>query len=237
MSARDLPIYVTRAAPAPTAQWLRRVLAPVAACRFECAPPLEVRPLGEWAGICEFKTFPPDRRVCVSSKVVFWPPENIVSVYLHECCHRLLQSQIGMQHTAEFFCLNAVLLLRSKAAFESDPIFQLDLYDIQDCPPELYSEPNWRGVVLGWALFLAAELAATDASAEAVASTVCERWQQHLQDRERSRIATALQTVVARKTAAAMRQRVSDLQSSRWMWRALTGAGWMSFFSVVYFVF
>lgn len=238
MSARDLPIFITEAARATTALWLRRVLAPVVeACRFECAPPpLGVRPVGAWAGICDSRTFAPDRRVCVSSKLVFWTAENIVSVYLHECCHRLLESQIGMQHRPEFFCLNAVLLLRSKAAFESDPIFKLDLYDMQDCPPELENEPAWRGVVLNWALPLAAELAATDAGAEALADIVCARWSAFAQERENAHVAAAQQVIAARKNAALQLEKIEDLQSSLFVARTFLIVGWVCFVVSVYFV-
>lgn len=219
-----LPIYVTQAAPAPTAQWLRRVLAPVEACRFEQHVPIEVRPVGAWAGVCDSRTFAPDLRVSLSSKVVFWSTENIVSVYLHECCHRLLESHVGMQHRPEFLCLNAVLLLRSKAAFASDPIFKLDFYDMQDCP-ELENESGWRGIVLNWVLPAAAELAATDASAEALANEVCARWEAYIQEREKSRVQAAQQVLAARKFAAVQREKIDRVQSSIWMWRALTGAG------------
>jgi HAMP domain-containing protein len=238
MSARDLPIYVTQSAPPPTAQWLRQVLAPVVeACRFQLPPPLQVRPVGAWAGICESRTLAPDLRVCASSKIVFWTAENIASVYLHECCHRLLESQVGMQHGPEFFCLNALLLLRSAAAFKSDPIFQLDLYDMQDCSPELLNEPNWRGIVLGWALHTATELADTDASAEALAQKVCQRWLAFNQEREQSRIVEAQQAFAARKNAAAQVQRIENLQSSLFVARTFLVASFISLFSVVYFVF
>ena len=240
MSARDLPIFVTQAAqaaPALTAQWLRRVLEPVVeACHFERAPPLEVRPVGAWAGVCDSRTFAPDRRVSLSSKLLFWSSETIVSVYLHECCHRLLESHVGMKHRPEFLCLNAVLLLRSEAAFESDPIFKLDFYDMQDCPPELENEPNWRGVVLNWALPVAAELAATDTSAEALADAVCQRWQDFLQDRETTRVQAAQEVVAARKYAAAQAKKIESLQSSIFFARTFLIVGWLCFLSVVYFV-
>ena len=238
MSARDLPVYITQAAPAQTALWLRRVLAPVEACRFEQPVPLELRAVGAWAGVCHSRTFAPDRRVAISSKVVFWTAENIVSVYLHECCHRLLERHIGMQHRPEFFLMNAVLLLRSKAAFESDPIFKLDFfYDVQDCPPELENEPNWRGVILGWALPVAASLAATDATAEQLAYEVCSRWKSFVQERENARVQAAQQVVLARKKAAAVEGQIEDLKSSIFVWRALSSVGFLFFLSVCIFVF
>lgn len=239
MSARDLPVFVTQTAKAPSALWLRRVLAPVVeACRFEKAPPLEVRPVGAWAGTCDSRTFAPDLRVAISSKVVFWTTENIVSVYVHECCHRLLEPQIGMQHRPEFFLMNAVLLLRSKAAFESDPLLNLNFfYDTQDCPVELENEAAWRSIVLTWALPLAAELAASDAGAEALAEIVCERWQKFLQERENARVQAAQQVLAARKNAAAQMEQIEALQSSLFVARTFLFVGWFCFLSVVCFVF
>ena len=239
MSARDLPVYITQAAPAPTALWLRRVLAPaVEACRFEKAPPLEVRPVGAWAGICDSRTFAPDLRVAISSKVVFWTTENIVSVYLHECCHRLLARHIGMLHRPEFLGLNAVLLLRSKAAFESDPLLNLNFfYDMQDCPVELENEPTWRGIVLNWALPLAAELAASTDSAEALSDLVLERWQLFVGERENAREQAAQQILAARKKAAAEEVQIEDLKSSLFIARTFLVVGWMCFLSVCFFVF
>lgn len=238
MSARDLPIFVTQTAKVPTALWLRRVLAPVVeACRFECAPPLEVRPVGAWAGVCDSRTFAPDRRVSLSSKILFWSSETIVSIYVHECCHRLMEPHIGMLHRPEFLGLNAVLLLRSKAAFESDPIFKLDLYDIQDCPPELDNELNWRGLILGWALPMAAELAATEDSAEKLADVVCESWKSYVQERAAACIAAANEATAARKCEALQKEKIESLQSSLFVTRTFLGASLTSLFSVVYFVF
>ena len=148
-----LSIYSTQAAPPPLAGWLQRVLHPVlAACRFEHGLPVEVRPTGSWGGWCSGRAEAPDRRIALTKKICFWPAEKIVSVYLHEAAHRFLECREVPTHGAEFFCLNAILLLRSAAFFRLDSLLQLDLYDLQDAPAELDNEPGWRGVVLNWAL-------------------------------------------------------------------------------------
>lgn len=234
-----LPIYCTQAAPAPLAGWLQLVLQPVVeACRFERAPPpVQIGQTGEWAGLCHASTFSPDRRVVISSKVAFWSSESIAAVYLHEATHRLLEDREIAAHGPEFFCLNAILLLRSASCFRLDPIFKLDFYDLQDAPAELENEPGWRGIVLNWALPAAAELAATDASAEALANEVFARWEAYIQEREKSRVQAAQQVLAARKFAAVQQEKIDRVQSSIWMWRALTGAGWFSFLSVCFFVF
>ena len=232
-----LSIYSTQAAPPPLAGWLQRVLHPVlAACRFEHGLPVEVRPTGSWGGWCSGRAEAPDRRIALTKKICFWPAEKIVSVYLHEAAHRFLECREVPTHGAEFFCLNAILLLRSAAFFRLDPLFQLDLYDLQEQPAEL-DEPNWRGVVLGWALPTATELAASDVNAEALADAVCERWQLFLYERENARLQTAQKTLAARKKAAAVEGQIEDLKSSIFLWRALSSVGFLFFLSVCIFVF
>jgi hypothetical protein len=238
MSARDLPVYVAQAAPAPLAGWMQRVLQPVIeACCFERGLPVEVRQTGAWRGWAAGRDGAPDGRVALSSRIAFWTRENIVSVYLHESTHRFLDAYEVQTHGPEFFCLNAILLKRSAAFFRLDPIFQLDLYDLQDVPAELENEPNWRGIVLGWALHTAIELADNDASAEALAQKVWERWQQFLEEREQSRVAAALQVDAARKNAAAQLEHIEHLRSSLFFARTFLFASTLSLFSVAYFVF
>ena len=229
-----LPIYSTEAAPAPMAGWLQRVLQPVLeACRFQRAPPpVQIGPTGEWAGLCHASTFSPDRRVVISCKVAFWSSESIASVYIHEATHRLLEDREVDTHGPEFFCLNAILLIRSAALFRLNWLFKLDFYDYSDCPLDLQDEPNWRGIVVGWSLPTAAELAATDASAEQLADIVCKRWQQFLQERQNARAQAAQQVVAARKNAALQLQKIESLQSSIFVARTFLIVGWLCFLSV-----
>lgn len=232
-----LAIYSTQAAPAPLAGWLQRVLQPVVeACRFERGLAVEVRPTGAWAGWCASANEAPDRRIALSTKICFWSAENIVSVYLHESTHRFLKAHEIADHGPVFFCLNAILLIRSAALFRLDPIFKLDFYDLQDAPAELENEPGWRGIVLNWALPAAAELAATDTSAEALADTVCASWQQFLQEREKSRVLSVQRVLAERKKAAAVEGQIEDLQSSLFVARTFLIVGWVCFVVSVYFV-
>jgi hypothetical protein len=238
MSARDLPIYVTQAAPAPLAGWLQRLLLPVAtACCFDRAVPIEIRPTGVWGGWCASRDGASDRRVSLTSKIVFYKPESILSLYIHECGHRFLEHAEVMNHGAEFFCLNLVLLLRAQPLFKRDAAESMSLYDLQDAPAALDSEPGWRGIVLHWALPVAAELAVTDASAEALASVVCARWEAYIQEREQSRAAAAQQSLGARKFAAAQKEKVEALKSSLFFARTFLFVGRAALLSVVYFVF
>ena len=226
-----LAIYSTQAA--PLAGWLQRVLQPVVkACRFERGLPVEVRPTGAWSGWCAGQNEAPDRRIALSKKICFWSAENIVSVYLHESAHRLLEDREVDTHGPEFFCLNAILLIRSAALFRLNWLFKLDFYDYSDCPLDLQDEPNWRGIVVGWSLPTAAELAATDASAEQLADIVCKRWQQFLQERQNARAQAAQQVVAARKNAALQLQKIESLQSSIFVARTFLIVGWLCFLSV-----
>ena len=229
--------YVSQTAPSMTAAWVARVLSPVVlACRFDKPPPVELRPTGRAGGYCQSSLLAPDGRVAISKQVCFWSDSSFADVYLHEAGHRLLSGREVLDHGPEFFALNLALMTRAQSFFERDVVELMSLYDCQDCPPELENEPGWRGIVLNWALPAAAELAATDASAEALANEVCARWEAYIQEREKSRVQAAQQVLAARKFAAVQQEKIDRVQSSIWMWRALTGAGWLCFLSVVYFV-
>lgn len=231
MSA-ELVVHVTqRAAPAQAA-WLVQLLRPVAAaCRFSVTPPLEIRPTGDWGGWCARKDHALDGRVAVSSKFVFWSKESVVDVVLHEWTHRVLQDLKIFDHPAEFFCLNAVFLIRASEFFDGDldPLLRLSLYDMQDQPEDLAEELNWRGLIIDWALPVAAELASTDAAAEDLAKVVCERWNKFAVDRQAS--IQLAQTVAVNAAREANRHAVQlrSVLESRSLWRAMALIGWLSF--------
>ncbi len=233
-----ISVHVTsRAAPAQAA-WLVRLLAPVAvACRFAAPPPLEIRPTGIWGGWCSNRGCAPDARVAISSRFVFWSTESVVDVVIHEWTHRLLQQLEIFGHTPEFFCLNAALLIRAGQFFDGDPLNNLSLYDIQDCPEALADEPDWRGLILNWALRVAAELAATDASAEELAQVVYARWASLFSEREAAQVAAQRVSKAAIETAQQRAEHLAQLTESRSFWRLATGAAAGLFvFSVWLFV-
>lgn len=110
----------------------------------------------------------------------------MIDVVLHEWSHRVLQERKIFGHTPEFFCLDAVLLIRAAQFFDADPLLRLGLYDLQDQPENLADEPNWRGLALNWALPAAAELAAPYHTTEDLAKVVCDRWDLFVIDRQAS---------------------------------------------------
>jgi hypothetical protein len=132
-------VFVTVKAAQP--HWLVRLLEPVIeACRFESAPPVELRPTGGWSGWCQNRTDTPDGRVCVSRLLEFRPPGWIVDVYLHEASHRVLEPYNVAAHGSEFAALLEVLYLRSILATNA-PRWRptgvgpfLSIYDFQDAP-------------------------------------------------------------------------------------------------------
>ena len=229
--------YVAQTAQSMTAAWVARVLSPVVlACRFDTPPPVELRPTGRAGGYCQLRSVAPDGRVAISKQVCFWSDSSFADVYLHEAGHRLLSGREVLDHGPEFFALNLALLTRAQSFFARDVVELMSLYDCQDCPAKLENEPGWRGIVLNWALPVAAELAATDTSAEALADAVCQRWQDFLQDRETTRVQAAQEVVAARKYAAAQAKKIESLQSSIFFARTFLIVGWLCFLSVVYFV-
>ena len=230
MSASLVVHVVQRAAPVQSA-WLVRLLEPVAAaCRFDPVPPLEIRPTGRWGGWSSGASSAPDGRVAVSNKFVFWTAENVINVVIHEWTHRALQHEKVLSHGPEFFCLNAVLLLRSAQFFDDDCLHKLRLYDLQDCPEELADEPNWRGLVLGWALPLAAELAASLISAQQLAPVICSGWEKFVSELLTSKLAAEVVAEQARRAEKKRMEDFEELRSARFAWRVVSVVGWTSFF-------
>ena len=168
--------------------WLQRILEPViAACRFQNPPPVEVRPTGRWSGWCSFNRQALDHRVCISNQVFGWSQERLISVYLHECTHRLLETfrDEVADHGPVFFTLNLLLLSRSKAFFELDYRFQLALYDLQDQPAQLKDFEDWQEICLRFARQTAAKLTDNRESAEVLAGMVVKAWPKFLEDFDR----------------------------------------------------
>ena len=119
----NLAVFETRPAAAPLDAWLRRLLLPACAAAKLEPVPLEIRPTGRWAGWAPGEDYSPDGRVNLSSKIIFWTSESIISVYLHEACGRLLEGREVQDHGPEFIALNAILLSRCAEFFRLDPLF------------------------------------------------------------------------------------------------------------------
>lgn len=204
-------------APAHTARWLCHLLDPViAAVRFERVPPIEIRSTAPWRGWSN-----PSGYICISGRASFWRPVEVVDVVLHEWAHALIQriENADVGHDAAFFCVNYALRLRADAAGASPAaeyslaVFA-SLYDVADLPESLHDDPD-RGVgrCIAWSVALAAELAASERSAEQLAREVVRRYQNwlvELADRPRlAEIAKARATRQARDRADAV-ARLSD---------------------------
>ena len=178
-----IAVHQTRPA-GQAGQWLQNILQPVAeACRLDNPPPLEVRPTGMWSGWAEPMSYSTDGRVCVSSKVVFWKKERIISVYIHESAHRLL-SAWGAEvptHGPVFFTLNSLLINRSASFFRLDYQFgEMDFYALQDRPDELLNSLDWQEICLRFARETASKLANQKCSAESLAGLVVAAWPKFL---------------------------------------------------------
>lgn len=234
----ELAVYQVRAAQPALALWLERLLGPLqAACKFDRLPPVEIRPTARWAGWCATKDYAPDGRVCLSSRISFWTTENVIAVYLHESCHRLLDGQKIDSHGPEFLALNATLLGRAGSFFRSgDGLQKLDLYDFQDQPEALADEPGWRGIVLDWSLSTAAELVAAELAAEDLPGVICGRWNQYLVAREEARKSAVAEARRAARITAQRLVEITRLKVSRRLFVGLCLVGWFSFVSVCWLV-
>ena len=232
----SISVYFTERAPAARARWLQNLLSPVVeACRFELVPPMEVRPTGRWGGWKASQDSAPDGRVCVSNKLIFWTRDQLVETYLHEAAHGLLQGKNVLAHGPEFFCLNVVLLLRAEQFFLGFALLKMGFYDLQDRPDALgFDDENWAGLVLNWGLATAQELVKneTDSSAERLCILVCERWQDFLHQRQAEQVAGEEQSSKQLLLDRQQQELLSQIDNSRWLWKVLAVAGWLSFLFV-----
>src|SRR5947209_10664022 len=91
-----------------------------------------------WAGYCAELEFTEADEIAID---VRWVEEHtyrpnkrtILSIYLHECAHRLLPNA---EHNAVFFALNMLMYLRADLpdSHSTDIWQQMSLYDLQDEP-------------------------------------------------------------------------------------------------------
>jgi Protein of unknown function DUF45 len=213
-----LIVHQTQRTPAtqPMAQWLSRLLDPVVqAVKLTAPPPIEIRPTGRWGGWYETDPrYSPDYRISISSQIVFWSAEGIRYMFVHEACHHLLnRHKVQVQsHSAEFFCLNAALLLRSAAFFDASPLLKLSLYELQDEPEALADQPEAHTIAMAWALGEAPKLAATDLTAEELAGEVVKRWKGYIKQREAAEKAAHRAELDRQKREAAMANTIENLR-------------------------
>ena len=202
----------------PVAQWLSAILSPaIQAANFSRPPPVELRPTGRWGGWCDGKDYAADGRVAISNRVFFWKRESILSVYLHESAHRMLDGQEVASHGPEFFLLNLVLLARCASLFAAEAAQKLSFYDLQDCPAELENEPTWRGIVTTWALPKAEQIVTLhgDKTAEELVPIVLKSWAEFTVQRARS----AQKAAQRARQIVAQGEEIIALKSDRNFWR------------------
>ena len=227
---KPLDVFFCERAPVQRSQWLQNVLQPLtAACRMTQPVSVEVRPTGSWGGWCQDSSRASDGRICLTSRIVFWSSQSIKVMYLHESVHRLLEGREIKDHGPEFLCLLMSSLLRASSFFELGPLNFLTLYDFQDRPPGLEDDEDWRSVVLNWSLRTAAKLANTDATAESLASVVCQAWQAYLIERQAEKAAAAKAAAASITQRKKLTEQVVELKNSRTLWRCMAGLGWVSF--------
>jgi hypothetical protein len=223
---KTLAVFATLPAPPETAAWLRNRLEPVVkACKFARPVPLELRPTGKFRGWCGVKNYYRDGRVCITSQAMFWRPDQLLEVYLHECSHRLLEGREIDPHGPEFFALTAALYMRAAHLFERDAVLFLQIYDFQDVPDED------KGEVLDWALQVAKELAASSATAEELAEAVCKLWPQNVKERE----ATKAKNIAQIRAHISLKKEILQIKSKLFLWRSLSAIGWGTVIFITYF--
>jgi len=237
-SSCTIRVHQVMPAPALRAAWLNRILAPALAAARSGPCPVELRPTGLWAGwAAGDRSQNPDRRISITSRVVFMRPARIVNIYIHELAHELIDAaefeiegrQIAHSHDAAFFAVNLALLLRLDAVQfltserGSSWATNMSLYDLQD-PPYCWEGSDhheWIPRALTWALTQAHELAPTELTAETLAREVVERywiWSREMKS-EPARI--ALQKEASIHAAESRKTKISDLENDIFLFKSL----------------
>ena len=205
----------------PVAQWLGSILNPaIAEARFSRPPPVELRPTGTVGGWCQGEEYAPDRRIAITKKIIFWNKESIISMFLHEAAHRLLDTSDVANHGPEFFLLDLILHARCASLFAAEAAQKVDFYDLQDQPEELANEPSWRGIVVGWALPKAEQIVRenADKTAEELVPIVIAAWAEFHVVRAKS----AEQAAQRARQIVAQGEEIIALKSDRNFWRIAT---------------
>ncbi|OZA27777.1 MAG: hypothetical protein B7X93_08470 [Hydrogenophilales bacterium 17-61-9] len=144
--------------------------------------------------------------------------DRLTLVYLHEFAHRLTP---GHWHTAAFFAVNALLLVRTGDEHRRPGhgyLLRLDLYDLGEWDDVSHCT---RGEALDWALKHAQELAETKMSAEGAAVEILTRYEKW----KAWKAAEPARVAKARAKREADAQLIGELRSARWRWAAV---GWLA---------
>lgn len=243
-----IAVHQTKPAPEQVAGWIQRLLAPVVlACRITTPPPIELRPMPGWGGFCSTGIVAcHDRRVMVSNQAEFWSKQSLTCVYIHETTHRLLNDFDGdiQTHGCIFFALQLLLLHRldaSKSEISCNGGWSncVNLYDLQEAPDCLADLPRaeWLARCLTFSMAIAAELASTEMSAEALAAEIVNRYGKWVDELDKEPQEKAVAAENSRKSQSAIRVEIAGLRTlaSQRGWYMLMGGGW--FFSSLMFIF
>lgn len=212
-------VFITQKAAQP--HWLARLLGPVVeACRFESQLPVELRPTGSWGGWCQSRNEAPDGRVCVSRLLEYRPVESIVSTYLHEACHRVLELHNVAVHGSEFAALLEVLYLRSISATNA-PRWRpagvgpfLSIYDFQDAPD--------KSIAIEFIDYFSDKYTESIVSIEGLASVVSNELSEFIEQKQKTAIkANSLQGELNRYSHLFERLKSKNLTLRLW-----SVAGW-----------
>ncbi|HWT18190.1 MAG TPA: hypothetical protein VN280_04695 [Variovorax sp.] len=223
-----LQVFQVQPAQPAVAVWLRRLLAPVvAACRLQGSYPLELRPMGPWAGFTLGSTFVPDGRVAVSSQLILWSHRSIVATIIHEWTHRLLPDHA---HDGAFAALQQALFLRVDAACPPRAgeeglqlQFAASLYDLQDLPDPLVAHADGGlGEAWRWAMITARSLAPSPFSAEALAAEISGRYKAWVIHLEAAPAAAAARAQTVADGAAAAKATRDELRRANDLLRTVS---------------
>ncbi len=181
-----IPIYEVQPAQVATATWLRSLIQPAAQIARLDPFPVEIRPMGKWSGWAQHPDDAPDFRVCISTRIYFFKRSQILSVYLHECAHQLLNHadpQVYHGHDAAFFALNYLLLARLDACTDtglpvrsSTWVSTMSLYDLSDPPEHLAGQADWQTMAMAWSMATARELHTSEHDAHECARLIAGRY-------------------------------------------------------------
>jgi hypothetical protein len=203
----------------PRSTWLIRLLSPLAeACKMPKFA-VEIRPM-KWDGFCAWSER--DKRLWISSKLVFWSRSKLTSIYLHECAHRLLEEQKVEDHGVQFFTLLLIFHQRCKVQFfelgaEPESLMNLGFYD---CAEKSHVwkvfgiEPkNWWSLQAQWAMDTAQLLASSNDDAATLSKKIPAMWREHVKQRRADIDQDTAEQIKREAIKTALKNKVSRLKT------------------------
>lgn len=242
-----LRIYQVRPIEGDLPIWLSSFLTPVLAAIKAEPFPIEFRPLGRWGGMSAGSVDSnPDRRIQISTQMLYVSKPSIARLYVHELVHNMLdhlEDGIHHNHNAAFCCMNLLLLMRlddagidtGNASIHANSI---SFYDHQNAAIfwlDLNTpEHVWRPRETEWVLKTASKLRNSELSAIDLAKIVHDEYFEFVDGLMAEPEQKAKQKKIADDRRAQQLEKIARLKSDLFWARAAFFSMLAAFSAVVY---